>query len=72
MSKIEWDSTVAGRHRHAGTDGLGVVVTARKVISGGQQLLHIDILVYLDEQVSDPRPAIEAAVQTLREQLGME
>lgn len=72
MSKIDWQDPIAGSH--TGTDGLGVVVTAKQARSVGRNgyTLHIDTLVYLDTLLADPRPAIEAAIQTLRKELGME
>ncbi len=72
MSKIEWEDPIAGNH--TGTDGLGIVVTAKQSRSVGRDgyTLHIDTLVYLDRLLEDPRPAIEAAIKTLRTELGME
>lgn len=75
MSKIEWEDPVGVNH--AGTDGLGVVVTARQMRVpswsgvGTQTILHIDLIVYLEEPIDDPRPAIEAAIATLRKELGL-
>lgn len=76
VSKIDWEPCTSGVH--TGTDGFGVVVSAKQATSwdGGQRLdqhlLHIDLMVFLGEPVADPRPAIEAAIKTLREELGME
>jgi hypothetical protein len=69
MSKIEWEKPILGTH--TGTDGLGVVVNCKQV-QMGTPFLHIDLVVYLETSIADPRPAIEAAIQTLREELGME
>ena len=74
MSKVEWEKPILGKH--TGTDGFGVVVSCRQQPThrgeGEAAILHIDLLVFLDAPHVDPRPAIEAAIKTLRRELGME
>jgi hypothetical protein len=72
MSKIEWDAPdhpIAGRY--TGTDGIGTIVLAKQSQSPTSGfILNIDIILYLEERVEDPRAAIEAAVAALKKELG--
>lgn len=68
-SKIEWEDPVFGRQ--VGTDGHGTVVNYKKM-KMGTHFLHVEMTFYLDdEDIDDPRPAIEAAIAVLQNKLGM-
>lgn len=74
MSKIEWSESVMTAGWCSGSDGEGVVVICKQARSPNtdQTILKLDIVLYLEEPVKDPRPSIEEAVKTLRIALGME
>lgn len=72
MPKIEWSRNKL-TDIHSGTDGHGIVVTARK-FHLQKSIVHIDFMIYLEDDGlsnDDLISATEAAADILRKKLGM-
>ncbi len=58
-------------HRYTGTDGFGVIVSIRQADMPDTDFLHINLMIYLENSVEDPRPAVQRAVDLLRKEFGI-